>query len=211
MQPAIDSLLGMAPVIPVIVIEDARHAVPLAEALVAGGLRVIEITLRTPAALDAIRAMAEVPGAIIGAGTALGGAQLDAAAAAGARFVVSPGFTDSLARAAESARMPLLPGAVTPSEVMAARDAGYRRLKFFPADACGGVRTLRRYASVFADMLFCPTGGISAQTARDYLALPNVACVGGSWLTPVEVLRAGDWRAVSWLAREAAALRRPAA
>lgn len=206
-QPTIESLLGMAPVIPVIVIEDPKCAAPLAAALVAGGLRVLEITLRTPAALDAIRAMAEVPGAIVGAGTVLDGVRLDAAAAAGARFVVSPGFTDSLARAAESARMPLLPGAVTPSEVMAARDAGYRRLKFFPAEASGGIRTLRSYASVFADVLFCPTGGITAQIARDYLALPNVACVGGSWLTSVDVLRAADWAAVTQAASEAVALR----
>lgn len=206
-QLTIESLLRMAPVIPVIVIEDARHAVPLAEALVAGGLRVLEVTLRTPAALDAIRAMTDVPGAIVGAGTVLDRAHLDAAVAAGAQFVVSPGFTDSLARAAEYARVPLLPGAVTPSEVMAARDAGYRWLKFFPANASGGVRALRTYASVFADVVFCPTGGITAQIAPDYLALPNVACVGGSWLTSVDVLRAADWAAVTQAAREAVALR----
>jgi 2-dehydro-3-deoxyphosphogluconate aldolase/(4S)-4-hydroxy-2-oxoglutarate aldolase len=206
-QLTIESLLRMAPVIPVIVIEDARHAVPLAEALVAGGLRVLEVTLRTPAALDAIRAMTDVPGAIVGAGTVLDRAHLDAAVAAGAQFVVSPGFTDSLARAAENARVQLLPGAVTPSEVMAARDAGYRWLKFFPANASGGVRALRTYASVFADVVFCPTGGITAQIAPDYLALPNVACVGGSWLTSVDVLRAADWAAVTQAAREAVALR----
>ncbi|MCX8113797.1 MAG: bifunctional 4-hydroxy-2-oxoglutarate aldolase/2-dehydro-3-deoxy-phosphogluconate aldolase [Burkholderiaceae bacterium] len=206
-QPAIESLLAMAPVIPVIVIDDAQYAIPLAEALVAGGLRVIEVTLRTSAALDAIRAMSDVPGAIVGAGTVLDSARLDAAAAAGARFVVSPGFTDSLARAAESARVPLLPGAVTPSEVMAARDAGYRRLKFFPAEACSGIRKLRSYASVFADVLFCPTGGIDAESARDYLALSNVACVGGSWLAPVIALHAADWSGITRRAREAAALR----
>jgi 2-dehydro-3-deoxyphosphogluconate aldolase/(4S)-4-hydroxy-2-oxoglutarate aldolase len=207
MRPTIDALLGVSPVVPVIVIDDARDAVPLAEALVAGGLRVLEVTLRTAAALEAICAMIEVRGAIVGAGTVLDGAQLDAAVAAGARFIVAPGFTPSLANAADRARIPLLPGAATPSEVMAAREAGFRRLKFFPAETSGGVRALRNLASVFADVVFCPTGGIDARNAGAYLALPNVACVAGSWLTPREALRARDWSAVTRLAREASALR----
>jgi 2-dehydro-3-deoxyphosphogluconate aldolase/(4S)-4-hydroxy-2-oxoglutarate aldolase len=203
----IEPLLRLGPVIPVIVIDDLRHAVPLAESLIAGGLRVLEVTLRTPVALEAIRAMADVPGAIVGAGTVLDVKRLKAAAAAGAHFAVSPGLTASLALAADAAAIPLLPGAVTPSEVMAARDAGYRFLKFFPAEASGGTETLRGYAAVFEDVTFCPTGGIGAQSARHYLELPNVACVGGSWMTPASVLHAADWVTVTQRAREAAALR----
>lgn len=185
----IAELLATGPVIPVLRIEDVADAVPIAEALVAGGVTVLEVTLRTPAALNAIRRMQDVPGAIVGAGTVLDARQYDLAVEAGARFIVSPGVTVELARVAASSTVPWLPGAVTPSEIMVARDLGYNRLKFFPAVPLGGVTALQTYASVFPDVYFCPTGGISAATAGEWLALPNVACVGGSWLVGAAVDR----------------------
>jgi 2-dehydro-3-deoxyphosphogluconate aldolase/(4S)-4-hydroxy-2-oxoglutarate aldolase len=205
---ALDSIFGAAPVIPVIVIENARSAVPLGQALLRGGLCVIEVTLRTAAALDALRALSQLPGAIVGAGTVLSAAQYDDAIAAGARFVVSPGLTASLRRVAANRSVPLLPGVATASDVMRAREAGFRLLKLFPAEAIGGVATLKAFASVFPDVRFCPTGGISAHTAAQYLAQENVACVGGSWLTPADAIAAGDWSRIERLAQQASALRR---
>ncbi|NRQ39557.1 bifunctional 4-hydroxy-2-oxoglutarate aldolase/2-dehydro-3-deoxy-phosphogluconate aldolase [Nonomuraea sp. NN258] len=202
------SLLDLAPVIPVVVIKDVETAVPLARALVAGGLPVIEVTLRTPAALESIaRIAAEVPGARIGAGTIRTGADVAAAVAAGSKFLVSPGTTPALAEALESSGVPYLPGAATASEVMALAERGLRELKFFPAEAAGGVPYLKSLAGPLPDVRFCPTGGINPETAGDYLALPNVGCVGGSWLTPADALATGDWARVEKLAAEAAALR----
>lgn len=204
----LEEILRTSPVIPVIVIEDASIAVPLAQALVRGGLRVLEITLRTPAALAAMKAMAGVDGAIVGAGTVLGPTQYDDAIAAGAQFVVSPGLTDALAAAAAARPVPLLPGTATASEVMRAREAGLYRLKFFPAEPAGGVPVLKSFAAVFPDVSFCPTGGITPATAADYLRLRNIACVGGSWLTPPDLLQAHDWARIEMLASEAARLAR---
>jgi 2-dehydro-3-deoxyphosphogluconate aldolase/(4S)-4-hydroxy-2-oxoglutarate aldolase len=206
----LDAVMTAAPVIPVIVIDRVEDALPLARALVAGGLPVLEVTLRTPAALEAMRAMAGVPGAIVGAGTVLDATQYDAAIAAGARFVVSPGLTERLAAAARERAVPLLPGTATASEVMAAREAGFTRLTFFPAESAGGVSALKGLCSVFRDVRFCPTGGITAAIAPAYLALPQVACVGGSWPMPADAIQAGDWARVEALAREAAGLRRGA-
>lgn len=205
----LDDILDAAPVIPVIVLDRVQDALPLAQALLRGGLRVLEVTLRTPAALEALRAMQEVEGAIVGAGTVLGADQYDEATAAGARFVVSPGLTDRLAAAAAERAVPLLPGTATASEVMRAREAGLTRLKFFPAESSGGVAALKGFAGVFPDVRFCPTGGIHAGSAPAYLALPNVACVGGSWPMPAEALAARDWPRIERLAREAAGLRPP--
>lgn len=204
---ALDEILAAAPVIPVIVIDDAEAAVPLARALLRGGLRVLEVTLRTPAALDALRRIAALPDAIAGAGTVLSAAQYDDAIGAGARFIVSPGLTDALAAAASRSRVPLLPGTATASDVMRAREAGFNRLKLFPAETVGGVATLKAFGSVFADVRFCPTGGITAETAAGYLALKNVACVGGSWLTPADAIAARDWTRIEQLAARARALR----
>lgn len=205
----LDDILDTGPVIPVIVIERLEDALPLAQALVRGGLRVLEVTLRTPAALDAIRSMSAVEGAIVGAGTVLDATRYDAAVEAGARFVVSPGLTEALvATAASRIKVPLLPGAATASEVMRARDAGFTRLKFFPAESSGGVATLKGFASVFPDVRFCPTGGISSDSATAYLRLPNVACVGGSWPMPPEAVATRDWGRIERLAAAAAALGR---
>lgn len=204
----IAGILALAPVIPVLVFRDAAHAVPTARALVRGGLRVLEVTLRTPAAGEALRRIAaEVPEAVVGAGTVLQASQLEAAKAAGARFCVSPGFTAGLLAAARGEGMPLLPGACTPAECMALLDAGHRHQKFFPAEAAGGIALLKALAAPLPEVVFCPTGGIDPAGARDYLALPNVACVGGSWLAPAEALAAGDWGRVEASAREASALR----
>ncbi|HEX4813446.1 MAG TPA: bifunctional 4-hydroxy-2-oxoglutarate aldolase/2-dehydro-3-deoxy-phosphogluconate aldolase [Nonomuraea sp.] len=202
------SLLDLAPVIPVVVIEDAETAVPLARALVAGGLPVIEVTLRTPAAREAIARIAdEVPEATVGAGTIRTTDDIAASVSAGARFLVSPGTTLSLVEAMDSSGVPYLPGAATVSEVMALAERGVKELKFFPAEAAGGVAYLKAIAGPLPDVRFCPTGGIRANTAPGYLALPNVGCVGGTWLTPAEALAAGDWARVEKLASEAAALR----
>ena len=200
-------ICALAPVIPVLVVEDAGQAGPLARALVAGGLPVLEVTLRTPAALDAIRAMAAVPGAVVGAGTLLSPEDVRAAKAAGASFGVSPGSTDRLLGACAAADLPLLPGAATASEVMALLEKGYRVQKFFPAEAAGGAAALAALGGPLPQVRFCPTGGITAALAPAYLNLGNVACVGGSWVAPKAALAAGDWAAVTALAAEAAALR----
>jgi 2-dehydro-3-deoxyphosphogluconate aldolase/(4S)-4-hydroxy-2-oxoglutarate aldolase len=206
-----DSLLKLAdhgPVIPVIVIEDLAHAVPLARALVAGGVKVLEVTLRTPVALQAIEAMArEVPEAIVGAGTLRTAADARAVKNAGAAFAVSPGFTDSLSAACRAVELPLLPGVSSASEVMRAADAGHSFLKLFPATAAGGVALLKGLAGPFPDIAFCPTGGITPETAPQFLALPNVKVCGGSWLSPKDALQSGDWARITRLAREASALR----
>ncbi len=202
----IEAMCRKAPVIPVLVIEDAARARPLAEALVAGGLPVLEVTLRTPAALDAIRAMAQVPGAIVGAGTLLGPDDVAAAQAAGAVFGVSPGATTRLLDAAESAGLPLLPGAATASEIMALYERGYSVQKFFPAEAAGGVPALRAIAGPIPQVRFCPTGGIGADTAARWLALGNVLCVGGSWVAPADLIASGDWAGITTLAAQAATL-----
>ncbi|HET8612501.1 MAG TPA: bifunctional 4-hydroxy-2-oxoglutarate aldolase/2-dehydro-3-deoxy-phosphogluconate aldolase [Sphingomonas sp.] len=180
----VDTLMRKAPVIPVLVIERIEDAVPVAEMLVAGGLPLLEVTLRTPVALDAIRAMAEVPGAIVGAGTVLNERQLNHAQEAGARFIVSPGLTAPLARAAEGADIDFLPGVANAGDIMAGLDLGLTRFKFFPAEMVGGLKALRAYASVFRDVRFCPTGGITQESAPAWLAEPAVLCVGGSWLVP---------------------------
>ena len=201
------SLLDLAPVVPVVVLDDVAHAVPLARALVAGGLPVIELTLRTPVALDALRAIAtEVPEITVGAGTVLTPAHAEQAVAAGAEFLVSPGATPALLRAMGDSGVPFLPGTATVSEVMTVLEAGVTEMKFFPAEASGGAAYLKSIASPVPAARFCPTGGITAATAASYLALPNVGCVGGSWLTPRGLLEAGDWAGVSAIAAEAAAL-----
>ena len=195
------------PVIPVIVIERAEHALPMARALFDGGVRVLEVTMRTPAALAAIAAIAQsIPDVIVGAGTVRSDADARAALAAGARFAVSPGFSPRVAAACREIGLALLPGVATASEVMLAADHGFRFLKFFPAAAAGGLGVLKAWASVFADVSFCPTGGITAASAPDYLALANVKVVGGSWLTPPDALASADWPRIERLAREAASL-----
>lgn len=196
------------PVIPVLKIDRAEDAVPLARALVAGGLPAIEITLRTPAALDAIRAARTVEGAIVGAGTILTAADFEAADEAGAAFIVSPGGSAGVYAAAERSPVPLLPGAITPSELMTAIGQGYSVLKFFPAEQAGGVAYLKALASPFASIRFCPTGGIGAANAGDYLALPNVVCVGGSWVAPDAAVKAGNWDEITRLSRATAGLAR---
>jgi 2-dehydro-3-deoxyphosphogluconate aldolase/(4S)-4-hydroxy-2-oxoglutarate aldolase len=200
-------LVTHGPVIPVIVIDRLEDAVPLAQALVAGGVKVLEVTLRTPVALDAIRAMAQVPGAIVGAGTIRSAADARAAKAAGAVFGVSPGYTAEVGAACRELGLPLLPGVATASEVMAAQADGLNFLKFFPATAAGGIPLLKALAGPFPDVVFCPTGGISLQTAPDFLGLPNVKGCGGSWLTPADAVKAGDWARITRLAQEAQALR----
>ncbi|WP_017579289.1 bifunctional 4-hydroxy-2-oxoglutarate aldolase/2-dehydro-3-deoxy-phosphogluconate aldolase [Nocardiopsis valliformis] len=202
-------VLDLAPVMPVVVVEDVEHAVPLARALVAGGLPGIEVTLRTPAALSAIERIAqEVPEAVVGAGTVVNGEQAGAAAKAGARFLVSPGCTPELARAMADTGLPALPGVATVSEAMALLELGLTELKFFPAEASGGAKFLKSLTGPLPQLKFCPTGGITAESAPDYLALPNVGCVGGSWLTPAALVGEGRWDQVTELAREAAALAR---
>ncbi|MGR9184851.1 2-dehydro-3-deoxy-phosphogluconate aldolase [Rhizobium leguminosarum] len=202
------SILKLQPVVPVLIVDDAKSAVPLARALVAGGLKAIEITMRTPAALEAVRAVAaEVEGAEVGAGTILNVAHWEAAVAAGSKFIVSPGTTQELLDAAADSDVPLLPGAATASEVMALREEGYQVLKFFPAEQAGGAAYLKALSSPLAGTLFCPTGGISLKNAHDYLSLPNIICVGGSWVAPKELVAAGDWAGITKLAAEAAALK----
>jgi 2-dehydro-3-deoxyphosphogluconate aldolase/(4S)-4-hydroxy-2-oxoglutarate aldolase len=201
---SISQIMRTAPVIPVLVIDDAHEARPLAEALVAGGLRVLEVTLRTPAAFDAIRRMNLVPGAIVGAGTVTNPDEFDEALNAGAEFIVSPGLTERVARKAIGKDMPFLPGIATASDIMRGLDLGLTHFKFFPAEAAGGIKALKALAAPFAQCRFCPTGGITAQTAPDWLALDPVHCVGGSWIVP----RGADLATVEALAREAAALAR---
>ncbi|MFY7744451.1 MAG: bifunctional 4-hydroxy-2-oxoglutarate aldolase/2-dehydro-3-deoxy-phosphogluconate aldolase [Erythrobacter sp.] len=200
----IDAIMRIAPVIPVIVIEDEAHAVPLAEALVAGGLRVLEVTLRTPAALGAIRAMKQVEGAIVGAGTVTNPRDLDAALEAGSEFIVSPGLTENLGKAAIAARVPFLPGIANAGDIMRGLDLGLDRFKFFPAMAAGGLPALKALAAPFGNVRFCPTGGISLENAPEWLAFDPVLCVGGSWVSPKG---APDKAVVERLAREAFALR----
>jgi 2-dehydro-3-deoxyphosphogluconate aldolase/(4S)-4-hydroxy-2-oxoglutarate aldolase len=201
-------LMRIGPVIPVIIIDDPARAVPLARALLDGGVRVLEVTLRTPVALDAVRAIAaEVKDAIVGVGTISRPEDFPLAAAAGARFGVSPGLTPALIEAARASPFPLLPGVMTPADVIVARAAGFTELKLFPAQQAGGIGMLKALGSPFPDVTFCPTGGVTQESAPDFLALPNVACVGGSWLTPKEAIAKGDWKKISALARAAAELR----
>jgi 2-dehydro-3-deoxyphosphogluconate aldolase / (4S)-4-hydroxy-2-oxoglutarate aldolase len=207
-QRHVEATMRLAPVIPVVIIDDAKHAVPMARALVAGGTPAIEVTLRTAAALDAIRAIAaEVEGAVVGVGTVLTAKDLHAAEQAGARFAVSPGVSPNLLAAADDSTLPLLPGVATASEAMSLLERGYRHLKFFPAVPAGGAKLLGAWASPLPQLRFCPTGGITLSSAQDFLTLPNVLCVGGSWLTPNEKLKSGDWAGIEQLAREAAHLR----
>lgn len=201
-------IMHASPVIPVIAIEDPAHAVPLARALVAGGIRVLEVTLRTPHGLSSIRAIArDVPEAILGVGTLTRPQEFAAAREAGAIFGVSPGLTPQLMDASRSSGLPLLPGVMTPSEVMLAREAGFMQLKLFPAMQAGGVGMLNAIAGPLPDVLFCPTGGVSQQNAPQFLACKNVACVGGSWLCPKELMEAEDWTQITALARTASQLR----
>jgi 2-dehydro-3-deoxyphosphogluconate aldolase/(4S)-4-hydroxy-2-oxoglutarate aldolase len=202
-------IMRASPVIPVIAIDKFEHAVPLARALVAGGIRVLEITLRTEHGLPAIRAIAEsVPDAIVGVGTLTAPEEFAAARDAGAVFGVSPGLTAALIEAAKRSGLPLLPGVMTPSEVMAAREAGFRQLKLFPAVPAGGVGMLNGIAGPLGDVAFCPTGGITQETASQFLACKNVVCVGGSWLTPKAAIEAGDWGKITELAKAASALKK---
>jgi 2-dehydro-3-deoxyphosphogluconate aldolase/(4S)-4-hydroxy-2-oxoglutarate aldolase len=205
----IDEIMGLAPVVPVLVIDDVAKAVPLGRALVAGGLRALEITLRTPAAMDCIRAMAaEVEGGVVGAGTVLSARMRDEAAKAGAQFCVSPGLIEG--EVADGA-CPLLPGVATATELMAGLAAGFTRFKLFPAEVVGGIEALKAFQSPFQQAVFCPTGGINLSNAANYLALKNVRCVGGSWVAPASAVANGDWDQITRLAREAAALPRHAA
>lgn len=201
-------ICALAPIVPVIVVKEIAHAVPLAQALVKGGLPALEVTLRTPCALDAIRAMADVEGGVVGAGTLITPADVKAAKAAGAKFGVSPGATDTLVKACEDEGLPLLPGAVTASEVMTLLEKGFDMLKFFPAATSGGAAAIKALGGPLPQVTFCPTGGISLSNAGDYLSLKNVACAGGSWVAPDNLVQAGDWAGIEALAREAAALPR---
>lgn len=203
-----EKLCRLAPVIPVLVIDDAATAQALALALVAGGLPVLEVTLRTPAALDAIREMAQVEGGVVGAGTLLTPKDVEAAKAAGATFGVSPGATDLLLDACEANDLPLLAGAATATEAMALLERGYWVQKFFPAEANGGVPALKAIGAPIPQVMFCPTGGVSLKNARDYLALPNTLCVGGSWVAPADLVGSRNWAGITALAAEAAALPR---
>jgi 2-dehydro-3-deoxyphosphogluconate aldolase / (4S)-4-hydroxy-2-oxoglutarate aldolase len=204
----IREVVGLTPVIPVLTISDLEHAVPLARALVQGGLRVLEITMRTPVAIGCVQAIrSSVPDVIIGVGTLTRAVDFAAAERAGAQFGVTPGLTPELAAAARGARFPLLPGVMTPTEVIAARLAGFNTLKLFPAHQAGGIGMLRALGAPFPDVLFCPTGGITRASAPDYLALPNVVSVGGSWVAPAAMIEARDWQGIEALARDAAALK----
>jgi 2-dehydro-3-deoxyphosphogluconate aldolase/(4S)-4-hydroxy-2-oxoglutarate aldolase len=201
-------VMGDAPVIPVIVLSDVKHAVPLARALVAGGIRMLEVTLRTPVALDCIEAIArQVPEAVAGAGTVRSADDARAAALAGARFAVSPGYTTLVGRACQELELPLLPGVATGSEIMLAQQDGFTALKFFPAMQAGGLAMLKAWQGPFGDVKFCPTGGITASNAGEFLGLPNVVCVGGSWLTPADAVAQGDWVRITQLAKQAVGLR----
>jgi len=197
-----------APVIPVIVLNDLAHAVPMARALVAGGIRMLEVTLRTPQALACMEAIArDVPEAVLGAGTVRSQADAQAAVNAGARFAVSPGYTSALGQACRALGLPLLPGVATGSEIMQAQADGYQQLKFFPALQAGGLAMLKAWSGPFFDVDFCPTGGLTPENAPQFLALPNVRCVGGSWLVPADALAAGDWARITALAAQAKGLR----
>ncbi|MEI8570513.1 keto-hydroxyglutarate-aldolase/keto-deoxy-phosphogluconate aldolase [Methylomonas sp. LW13] len=209
MTVTIKEVMTTSPVMPVMVINQLEQAVPLARALVEGGLKVLEITLRTPVALDAIRRIkAEVPGAIVGAGTIINTQTLKNAIGAGAEFIVSPGVTDSLLDAALASGVPILPGVITPSEVMRLMDKGITAMKFFPAEAAGGIPMLKSIGGPLPQVTFCPTGGVNPKNAVEYLALSNVACVGGSWMAPSELVDAGDWAEITRRAAEASALKK---
>ena len=198
-----------APVIPVIVLHERAHAVPMARALVAGGIRMLEVTLRTPQALEAMRAIAaEVPEAVVGAGTVRSAQDARAAAQAGARFAVSPGYTRNLSHACAGEGLCLLPGVATGSEILQAQEDGHSELKFFPAVQAGGAAMLKAWAGPFFDVRFCPTGGVTPANAGEFLSLPNVACVGGSWLVPADALARGDWARIEALAKQATSLSR---
>ncbi len=199
-------ICAMAPIMPVLVVEDAGHARPLAEALVAGGLPALEVTLRTAAALDVIREMAQVPGGVVGAGTLVTPADAEAAKDAGAQFGVSPGATDALLDACEQIGLPILPGAATASEAMRLLARGYDMLKFFPAEASGGAPALKAIGAPLPQISFCPTGGVSPANADSYLSLSNVVCAGGSWVAPNDLVQRGDWGAIKQLAAEASQL-----
>ena len=201
-------ICDMAPIVPVLVVDDVAHARPLAEALVAGGLPALEVTLRTDAALDVIAAMAEVAGGVVGAGTLVTPQDVSDAKAAGAQFGVSPGATDALIAACEAEGLPLLPGAATASEAMALFERGYDMLKFFPAEASGGAPALKAIGAPLPQISFCPTGGVSPANADSYLSLANVVCAGGSGVAPKDKVMAGDWAGIETLARDAAALSR---
>ncbi|OQX15066.1 MAG: keto-deoxy-phosphogluconate aldolase [Thiothrix lacustris] len=208
---SVRNICQQVPVIPVLVVKDLAIAESLASALVSGGLHVLEVTLRTPVALEVIRRMSAVPGSIVGAGTVLTPADVKAVKAAGAAFAVSPGATERLLAAAEDAGLPMLPGVATVSEVMKLVERGFDTLKFFPAEAAGGVKMLKSIHGPLPDVHFCPTGGISEQTFGDYLALPNVLCVGGSWLTPEATVSAHDWQGIAALARKTVSFYKPPA
>lgn len=208
MAVTIKEVMTTSPVMPVMVINQLDQAVPLAKALVEGGLKVLEITLRTPVALDAIRRIkAEVPGAIVGAGTIINTETLQQALDAGAEFIVSPGVTDSVIEAAIASGVPILPGVITPSEVMKLLEKGITEMKFFPAEAAGGIPMLKSLGGPLPQVTFCPTGGVNPKNAPEYLALSNVACVGGSWMAPAELVDAGDWAEITRRAAEAAKLK----
>ncbi|MCR9125633.1 MAG: bifunctional 4-hydroxy-2-oxoglutarate aldolase/2-dehydro-3-deoxy-phosphogluconate aldolase [Rhodobacteraceae bacterium] len=198
---AMRDICASVPILPVLVVQDPAHAAPLAQALVAGGLPVLEVTLRTPAALEVIARMAQVPGAVVGAGTVLNAADAEAAKQAGAAFAVSPGATERMLGACEQLDLPVLPGAVTASEAMVLLERGHDMLKFFPAEPAGGVAALRALAGPLPQVTFCPTGGINPANMADYLAQPNVACAGGSWVAPHEMMVAGAWDEITALAR----------
>lgn len=205
------AILGRAPVIPVIVVHELSDAVPLAQALCEGGLTVLEVTLRTPVALDAIAAMRRaVPEAVVGVGTITRPEHFRQSSAAGAQFGVSPGLTPALAAAAAAVDWPYLPGVMTPGELLQAQELGYSTLKLFPAQQAGGLGMLKAMGSVFPDAAFCPTGGVSRDNAGEFLALPNVLCVGGSWVAPAAMMKSGDWTGIRNLARDAASLARRA-
>jgi 2-dehydro-3-deoxyphosphogluconate aldolase/(4S)-4-hydroxy-2-oxoglutarate aldolase len=209
MTASIKDIMNTSPVVPVMVINKLEHAVPLAHALVEGGLKVLEITLRTPIALDAIRRIkAEVPGAIVGAGTVINLETLKQAIDAGSEFLVSPGVTESLIDAALQSGVPILPGVISPSEVMRLMEKGITEMKFFPAEAAGGIPMLKSIGGPLPQVTFCPTGGISPKNAADYLALSNVACVGGSWMAPADLVDKEDWQEIKRRATEAAALKK---
>ncbi|WP_299736611.1 bifunctional 4-hydroxy-2-oxoglutarate aldolase/2-dehydro-3-deoxy-phosphogluconate aldolase [uncultured Roseobacter sp.] len=200
-------ICGLAPIVPVLVVKDAGHARPLAEALVAGGLPALEVTLRTPAALEVISEMAKVPGGVVGAGTLVTPQDVKNAKAAGAKFGVSPGATDALLDACEAEDLPLLAGAATASEAMRLFERGYDVLKFFPAEASGGAPALKAIGGPLPQISFCPTGGVSPKNAESYLSLPNVICAGGSWVAPADMVLAGDWTGIEALAQEASTLK----